>query len=94
MTPDDTSHCASREVQEQVWEAFLLHIKSARPALDGMVPVALICLASIESTGDSVIDVDMNGQSGVLWLEGIPADQHTALLQKVAKKLAEKEVVR
>lgn len=71
--------------EREAFETFIGWIRQAMPSLDGMVPVAFVCLPAIKTNPDGGIDVNVEGPARVIWAKTFPVAERGPLLEHLAR---------
>jgi hypothetical protein len=80
--------------EREAFEGFIRWMRNAEPALDGMVPVALICMPVQAVQPDGAIDLAMEGPDVVLWRSEFPVSARAPLLERLARNYRADKVIR
>jgi hypothetical protein len=80
--------------EREAWERFEAWVREARPAFDGMVPIALICLPVERITEDGAVEIARRGHSRILWPKTFPIEERGPLLRALAAPYSEGTVSR
>jgi hypothetical protein len=68
------------DVDRAAWDRFLEVVETVRPAMDGTVPVAMVCIASIGG-GDADSSI-----LRIVWHPAVPVDARLRILRQIGEK--------
>ena len=80
--------------ERQAWKRFLTYVQQARPALDGCVPGARICVPVQEVDTEGRFVLAQNSGARGLWPKDVPIEARGPLLAWIAQSYLDGTVTR